>query len=183
MPKKLGVHQIYVRRVFKWEGLKCCKRKFTKADFWKRQRPDSRSLVGSSWPWWLKKPTTTDQAVMDGESFFINTRLLDNFSWVSEKKGAREVGNPSWLGEESQITSGERRLCERWKKNVFRTVMSKVKTCLSKALDQSSRGFWYFEHLNHAYRAAQTQNSTQVDGFYHTFCSTSILSTFLVIGP
>ena len=63
--KKLGVHQVYVQRVFKWEGLKYYKRKFTKADFWEGQRPDSRSLVRSSWPWWLKKPTTAAQAVMD----------------------------------------------------------------------------------------------------------------------
>ena len=27
------------------------------------------------------------------------------------------------------------------------------------------------------------QSLTQVDGFYHTFCSTSILSNFLFIGP
>ena len=52
-----------------------------------------------------------------------------------------------------------------------------------KALDQSSRGLWYFEHLNLAYRAAQMQGLTQVDGFYHTFCSTSILSPFLFMGP
>ena len=37
--KKLGVHKIYVRRVFKWEGLKYYKRKFTKADFWEGCRP------------------------------------------------------------------------------------------------------------------------------------------------
>ena len=68
--------------------------------------------------------------------------------------------------------------------NVIRPVMPKrVKTSPSKALDQSSRGFWYFEHLNLACRAAQIQNLPQVDWFYHTFCSTSILSTFLFIGP
>ena len=54
-------------------------RKFTKADFWEGQRPDSRSLVGSSWTWWLKKPTTTVQAVMNGESYFINIQLWEDF--------------------------------------------------------------------------------------------------------
>ena len=52
LPKKLGVHQICVRRVLKWEGLKYYKRKFTKfkaADSWEGRRPNSRSLVGSSW--------------------------------------------------------------------------------------------------------------------------------------
>ena len=67
--------------------------------------------------------------------------------------------------------------------NVVRPEVPKVKTCLSKALDQSSRGFWYFEHLKLAYRAAQMQSLTQIDGIYHTFCSTSILSTYLFIGP
>ena len=47
--KNFGVQQIYVRRVFKWEGLKYCKRTFTKADSWEGRRPDSTSLVGSSW--------------------------------------------------------------------------------------------------------------------------------------
>ena len=62
-------------------------------------------------------------------------------------------------------------------------VLSYLKTCQSKALDQSSRGFWYFEHLNLAYRATQMQSLTEIDGLYHTFCSTSSLSTFLFIGP
>ena len=70
--RKLGVHQIYVQGVLKWEGLKYYKRKFTKADFWEGPSPDSRSLVGSLWPGWLKKPATTVQAVMDGQSYFIN---------------------------------------------------------------------------------------------------------------
>ena len=113
--KKLGVHQIYVQRVFKWKGLKYSKRKFTKVDFWEGQRPDNRSLVGSSWPWWLKKPTTTAQAVMDGELFFINIRLLEDFFfWFPERKGARDVGYPSGLREESQITPGERNFCKWW---------------------------------------------------------------------
>ena len=64
--------------------------------------------------------------------------------------------------------------------NVVRPVMPQVKRCRSKALDQSSRGFWYFEHLNLAYRAAQMKSLTQVDGFYHTFCSIPILSTFFI---
>ena len=62
--------------------------------------------------------------------------------------------------------------------NVVQPLMLKVKTCLRTALDQFSRGFWYFEHLHLAYSAAQMQSLTQVDGFSHTFCSTSILSTF-----
>ena len=105
-----------VHTPLKWEGLKYYKRKFTKADFWKGLRPDSRSLVGSSWPWWLKRPTTTVQAVMDGESYFINIRLfnLEDFFGFAERKGARDVGNPSWLREELQITPGERSPCERW---------------------------------------------------------------------
>ena len=83
---KFGVHQIYVQR----EGLKYYKRKFTKVDFWEGQRPDSRSLVGNSWPWWLKKPATTVQAVMDVESYFINIRLLEDFFWFPERHiGAR----------------------------------------------------------------------------------------------
>ena len=69
---KLGVHQIYVQRVFKWEGLKYYKRNFNKADFWEGQRPNSRSLVGNSWPWCQKKPRITVQAVMDGESYSIS---------------------------------------------------------------------------------------------------------------
>ena len=108
------------------------------------------------------------------------------FFWFPEprRKGARDVGNSSWLREESQMTPGEKSLCETWTRMLsVRPVMPKVKTCLSKALDQSSRGFWYFEHLNLAYRAGQMQSLTQVDGFYHTFYSTSILSTFLFIGP
>ena len=69
--------------------------------------------------------------------------------------------------------------------NVVPLVMTQVKTYmyLSDALVQSSRGFGYFEHLNLVYKAAQMQSLTQEDGFYHTFCSTSILSTFLFIGP
>ena len=46
--KNLGVYQIYVQRVFKWEGLKYKKRKFTKVDSWLGRRPDRRSLVGRS---------------------------------------------------------------------------------------------------------------------------------------
>ena len=42
-----------------------------------------------------EKPTTTVQAVMDGESYFINIRLLEDFFLFPERKGARDVGNPS----------------------------------------------------------------------------------------
>ena len=79
--------------------------------------------------------------------------------------------------------SGRKKSLWEMDQNVVRPVMLQVKTCQSKAFDQSSRGFWYFEHLNLAYRVAQMQSLTQVDGFYHTFCSTSILSAFLFIGP
>ena len=99
MPKNLEVHQIYVQRVFLWDGLKYYKRKFTKADFWEDQRPYGTSLVGSSRPGWLKEPTPTVQAVMDGESYFNNIRLLEDFFWFPERKGARDVGNLSWLRE------------------------------------------------------------------------------------
>ena len=79
--------------------------------------------------------------------------------------------------------SGRKKSLWEMDQNLVRPVMPEVKTCQMKALDQSSRGFWYFEHLNLAYRAAQMQSLTQEDGFYHTLSSTSILSTFLLIGP
>ena len=81
------------------------------------------------------------------------------------------------------MTPRERSPSEKWDQNVVRPTILEVKMHLRKALDQSARGFWYFEHLNLAYRAAQTQSLTQVDGFFYTFCSTSIVSTFLFIGP
>ena len=126
-----------------------------------------------------EKPTTTVQAVMDGESYQINIQLLEkNFDFLRGKvPGTLEIQAAS---EKSRRKLREKDICLR---DVIRPVVPQVKTCLSKALDQYSRSFWYFENLNLAYRAAQMQSLTQVDGFYHTFCSTSILSTFFFIGP
>ena len=64
-----------------------------------------------------------------------------------------------------------------------RPVMLKVNTCRKKAIDKFSLDFWYCEQVNRASRAPQMQISTQeVTGFWHTFCSASIMST-LFIGP
>ena len=66
-------------------------------------------------------------------------------------------------------TSGRKKSLWEIDQNLVRPVKPQVKTCLSKVLDQSSWDFWYFEHLNLAYRAAQMQSLTQVDGSYLSF--------------
>ena len=69
----------------KWEGWSNTKENWPKRTS-EKARFDSRGLVESSWPWWMQKPTTTAKAVMDGESFFINIRLLgDFFDFLREK--------------------------------------------------------------------------------------------------
>ena len=118
--------------------------------------------------WWVifHKHTTF------GRFFFLSWKERCQGRWKSKLTQRRIAGN-----------SGRKKSLQEMDQNVVRPVMPQVKTCLSEALDQSSQGFWYFEHLNLAYRAAEVQSSTLLDGFYHTFCSTSILSTFLFIGP
>ena len=95
--------------------------------------------------WTAAKPSATVQAVMDDESYFTKIRPWEVFFffWFPERKGGREVGKPGWLKEASQLTPGEG--CP-WRRFV-QPIMLEVKTCLRKALDQSSRVFRYFEHL------------------------------------
>ena len=61
------------------------------------------------------EPSTTVQAVMDDESFFINIRLWEGVFGFPARKGARKVENPSLLGEKkARMTPGERSPCQRW---------------------------------------------------------------------
>ena len=85
--------------------------------------------------------------------------------------------NCRWLREKEVLVRDLPECCP--------TSQPKVKTCLTKALDQWSRGFWYFEHLNFAYRAAQMQNLMQLDGFdlSNLLLNLNVFHFFLSIGP
>ena len=112
--KKFGVYQIYVQRVFKWEGLKYYKRKLPKSSSWEGCRLESR--VGSSWSGRLQSPSATVQAVMDDESYFTKIQPWEVFFFFFDFLRGKVVGrlenqadskkHRSWL-QENDVLEGD----------------------------------------------------------------------------
>ena len=92
----------------------------------------------------LKKPTTTAQGVMDGESHFIIIRLLGIFFWISWEERCQGHWKSKLTKRRIADDSGRKQSLWEMDQTVVRPVIPTVimKTCLSKTLDQSSLGFW-----------------------------------------
>ena len=121
MPKNMDFTRL-MSRVFKLEGLKCYKRKFTKANSRKSQRPDSRSLVGSSCMIRMAaKPSTTGWCAI-----FHNITTFERVFWISQRCQG------GWKTRLTQRriadNSGRKKSLREIDQNVVQLSMTKAKT-------------------------------------------------------